>query len=476
MLKSRNIIDFSRKLRDWDGFGVNYVEACQTRDYHANPQEYGGFKYLAEAQRQEIIRMIFGEDGLKPGLVKMFQDSFHQPEPGPGYRFDPHVHDPSAYDHAASTQWMRYFVNQGYTLTKARGDDLQIIVALYGPPGWMTKQKFVRGRDLDPQYRTEVAKYMISWAKYLREVEGLPVKYISLHNEGEDWLRWPLDGSTDDALSHDYNMYWPPEQVVDFIRLMPEMLAAHGLADVGVTPGECTGWYRFHSWGYADAIAQDPEAMRNLGLITSHGFYGGEPDSDWFNDWRSTGIDTLREQRPELHAWVTSTSWSKMDVFFVNEIRNSIYAVKVNGIIPWACIQLQGHWVGGDPNPGTAFRVYDDGQYEVTPGYYYYKQVCRAGQPGMAVVPAFSNDRRVGLIAFGRQGTKNPDAFVVLNLSGDDKELEISLIGTHSQQFDAYITSPSTRYAEAGTHQCKDGRISVLAPAYSVTTYFGRDG
>jgi hypothetical protein len=35
----RIAVDFSRPIRPWDGFGVNYVEACQTRDYAAEPQD-----------------------------------------------------------------------------------------------------------------------------------------------------------------------------------------------------------------------------------------------------------------------------------------------------------------------------------------------------------------------------------------------------------------------------------------------------
>lgn len=125
----------------------------------------------------------------------------------------------SFYDHTTTTRWMRYFTIQGLAKTRSWGGELKIIVTLYGPPAWMTKQQFIRGRDLDPAYKLECAKYMISWARYLRDVERLPVKYISLHNEGEDWMRWPLDGSTADAPRHDYNLYWPPEQVVDFLRV-----------------------------------------------------------------------------------------------------------------------------------------------------------------------------------------------------------------------------------------------------------------
>lgn len=468
----RTQVDFARTLRPWDGFGVNYVEASQTRDYAANPQDYGGFSVLPESARQEVLDLTFGPDGLKPGLVKMFLDPFHQPPPGPGYALDSDDIDLSAYDHATTTRWMRYYVREGLRRTRARGDDLEIVVTLYGPPAWMTRQGFVRGRDLDPRYRRECAKYMISWAKYLRDVEGLPVRYISLHNEGEDWMRWPADGSTADRPSHDYNLYWPPEQVADFVALMPAMLAGQGMADVGITPGETSNWYRFSEWGYAQTLADDADALQGLGLITSHGFFGTTMGR-WFGDWRSLGIDILRAERPELHAWVTSTSWSKMDVCFVNELRNSIYAAKVNGIIPWATVQWAGKWVGGDPNPGTAFRVYDDGTYAVEAGYHFYKQVCRAGQPGMAVAQVVSNDSELGLIGFAANGTRHPDALVVLNLGDEPKELRLVTHGTAHAAFDAYRTGPDEAYAPLGSYAVRDGAITYTAPPKTVTTFFG---
>lgn len=71
---TRAQVDFSRVLRDWDGFGFNYVEVPQTIDYGSDPQEYGGLSLLAEQERQEVIELIFGDDGLKPGILKMFCD------------------------------------------------------------------------------------------------------------------------------------------------------------------------------------------------------------------------------------------------------------------------------------------------------------------------------------------------------------------------------------------------------------------
>jgi hypothetical protein len=467
----RTVVDFSQKLQTWDGFGVNYVEASQTRDYDADPQEYGGFSTLTEADRQQIIELIFGEDGLKPGVIKMFLDPFHQDEPGPDYDWDPGVIDPSAYDHATTTQWMRYFVREGLKKTREWGRDLEILTTLYSPPAWMTVQKFIRGRDLDPQYKHECAKYIIAWAKYLREVEDLPIKWVGLHNEGEDWMRWPLDGSTASTPNHDYNLYWPPEQVADFCVFMRPMLDAQGMTDVGIAPGETSNWYRFYEWGYADALAGDPKAIEGLGLITSHGFYGRNPGR-WYGDWRSVGNDLIRVQRPDIHSWVTSTSWSQMDAFFCWEMHNSIYSAKVNAIIPWAAVQRSSKWVGGDPNPGTAIRVDDAGHYTVEQGYYFFKQVCRAGQPGMAVAEVLSNDSEVSLIAFASNGTRHPDAFVTINLGEEAKDLEIEVIGSESASFAAHRSSDDERYVSLGTFDA-NGQVAYQAPPRSVTTFHG---
>lgn len=163
-----------------------------------------------------------------------------------------------------------------------------------------------------------------------------------------------------------------------------------------------------------------------------------------------------------------------MDVYFLEEMRQNIYSAKVNAIIPWATIQLQGHWEGGDPNPGTAFRVYDDGRYEVTKGYHFFKQISRAGQPGMSVCHAHANDRRIGLVAFGGEGTRHPDAFVVLNLGDAERTFEVEVRGSAHTTFSAYRTSDDDDYVPAGDADVRDGRITVRAPARSATTYFGR--
>ena len=155
-------VAFDTTLQEWDGFGVNYVELAQSTDPVKDPQEYGGFSLMTEDKRQEIICLIFGEDGLKPSIIKMFFDPFQQKEPG------------ARFDHESTTAWMRYFVKQGINKTRSRGgDDIQIITTLYGPPPWATKQKFLRGRDLDPVQYENLARYIIEWSRYLVEDEKL---------------------------------------------------------------------------------------------------------------------------------------------------------------------------------------------------------------------------------------------------------------------------------------------------------------
>ncbi len=453
-------VDFSKTLQKWDGFGVNYVEVPQTRDYRKNAQEYGGFSSLSEEKRRAVLDLIFGADGLRPGLVKMFLDVWHQEQPG------------GAFDHESTTKWMRYFVSEGLKRTKQNGDSMEIVTTLYGPPAWATKQKFVRGRDLDPAQAENLGRYLIDWVQYLKQ-QQLPVKYVSLHNEGEDFVRWPTDGKSAGFASHDYNLFWPPRQVADFMTMLRPMMDKAGSSDVGITPGETTNWWRFLTWGYAPAIWADDAALKAMGLITSHGFTGGR--DQWYGGHESGGLDLLRQKRPDLHAWTTSMTWGKMDPAFGDDIRGQIYAVKVNGVIPWATIQTS-KWVGGDPNPGTAIRVIEDcGCFQVMPGYHYFKQVSRAGMPGMHVAAVNTIGSGVSMMAFSGKGTSYADAFVVINTGQSPRSLRVAVKGSQSSRFTARRTSMGEAWADAGEFRVQDGAVQYDVPAVSVTTFFGAD-
>lgn len=471
-------VEFDTPLRDWDGFGVNYVQTRHTRDYEEFPQDYGGFKYLNDAQRAEIIELIFGDDGLKPGIIKMFCDPFHEPV---NDNEDPYTLDMSKFDHETTTTWMRYFAREGVQRTRARGDDVQVLAGLYGPPGWTTKQNCLRGRDMDQAMKKEVAEYLASWAKYLRETEGLPVTFVSMHNEGEHQGRWDDDGvDRPNLYHHDYNMWWPWHQIVDFLRYARPILDLNGLRDVGMSCGETTSWgalVNVVNWdsvqvNIAQELVNEFTAVANLGLITSHGFR---------QEYTSEGVDILQAAKPELHAWTTSYTWGDMSLDILEEARRLIYDVKCNALIPWATVHNDfesdrlspPHGFRESSNANSPIKT-NDGEIEITKAYYFFKQISRAGQPGMAVASVRSSDPDIQLLAWSSNDTKHADAFVVLNNGTNPKLVEISVdTGTYRVVRSSDVEFGDENFMEVNAaQQITDKSYSYEAPPLSATTFF----
>ena len=475
-------IRFDRPLWEWDGFGVNYVETRHTRDYRVFPQDYGGFSYLEEADRQKVIRMIFGEEGLKPAIVKVFADGFHEPV---NDNDDPFRMEMEGFDHTTTTGWILYFCREAEKAVKTWDGELVYLAGLYGPPDWMSKQKCYRGRDLDPAMKLEVAEYIISWAKYLRETEGLQVKYISMHNEGDAYGRWRPDGMDDTAhYSHDFNMWWPSHQIVDFLKIADDILYQNNMLDVKITTGETTTWKLLYDKTYGNIMHQntareislDPEAMSNLGLITSHGF-GKQYDPG--------GVKILREKNPDLHAWTTSYTWGNTDLDIVEDARHLIYDVTCNALIPWAAVHND--YESDKLSPPMTFRVSsnanspfktNDGKLEVTKAYYFYKQMTRAGQPGMMVAPVSTSDQAIQAIAFSSGYTTNPDAFVVINKSDRSRPVRIRIAGPEAPGFQMFRTSEEAsgneNYEFIGEIKNNQDVLVYHAPARSATTFFAK--
>ena len=341
----------------------------------------------------------------------------------------------------------------------------------------MTRQKYLLGRDLDPEERYETAEYMASWAKYLIEKEGIPVRYLSFHNEGDAYYRWPRDGSNPGEDHRDYNLYWPPAQVVDFLKITREVLDANGLQDVGLSPGEVQTWFRFDQWGYARAIVNDREALGNLDLITSHSFaFLDEPQSVYYGDYRSIGQDLVHQYKPEVPVWVTSRPWTDGPDFIEN-IRRDIYESKVNGIIPWALVSGDQEWLGSDGeykdgSMDRAFAIHRDGTLTVTSCYHYYKQVTRAGQPGMHVAAVINFDPALGAIAFRGSGAGQKNAFIVINKSTQVKHVTLHIHGGTGTGYDLIRTMEGENYKHIGQMELQGGSLTYECPPRSVGTFF----
>jgi hypothetical protein len=177
-----------------------------------------------------------------------------------------------------------------------------------------------------------------------------------------------------------------------------------------------------------------------------------------------------------------------MDAEFIKEIHGNIYESKVNGLIPWALMQNATFWNKPDPNPGCAFRVYDDGTFEVEKAYYYFKQVARAGQKGMKIAYTEAMDSEIALIAFASDDTENPNCFVLVNWGDDDRKVSVNVEGSNDAGFKAFRTTGkeiykyketaginddnSENYKPIGEYPLSKNRLIYTAPANSVTTFY----
>jgi hypothetical protein len=167
-----------------------------------------------------------------------------------------------------------------------------------------------------------------------------------------------------------------------------------------------------------------------------------------------------------------------MGVDFIRMVHENIYSAGINAIIPWAGIQHPAAWIDGDPNPGCAFRVNADGSYEVLKGYYFYKQLTRAGHRGMAVVKTGLANPQAHLIAFAGNGSGHPDAFVLTsNIYIWSLPIRIELNGTDSKRFKAFRTSEdgTERFKEIGLFEVVDGSIIYDPPRGTTTTFIAVD-
>lgn len=474
-------VDFGTAIRTWDGFGLNYIEAGHTNDPVKDYEDYGGFSRLSETQRQKVMDLLHGsldyskpDEGLQIGLHKIFLGPHHQS-----------ALDAPFVGASASTPMTRYFLQETLKRRQVRGAGLEIVTTYYGVPAWATAGGVLHWRDPHPERLTALADYMASWVKFLRtDMIGATyaptarVRYVSVTNEGEDFSRWNDDGSVKPG--KDYNLYWSSKKLAAFLPVLRAELDRQGLSDLGIMPCETSGWDGLEE-ARGDKIAAtllaDPQAMKNIGIIGGHSFGpSGEAGG--------RAVAAFREKLgPQLRAWTTSHDWAKGDTASIESIRSQIYRVGVTGIIPWAVTKFPADWqryTGRPPNEQCCILVKADGTFVIQSGYYFYKQVSRAGQPGMSVATVnHGTQGSIRLIAFGRNGTTHRDAFVVINTGETSAASEIVLKGTAATRWSTFRTRDGLADGEAfkplGEMTTEAGEILRYdAPPKSVTTFFAQ--
>jgi hypothetical protein len=92
----------------------------------------------------------------------------------------------------------------------------------------------------------------------------------------------------------------------------------------------------------------------------------------------------------------------------------------------------------------------------------------------MAVAHTISMDSEIPVIGFSSNGTKNSNAFVVVNTSTNkEKPAVIEIKGTTGKKFRAFRTNgENEKYTEIGVFNVVNGEIVYTAPVNSATTFF----
>jgi len=434
-------VDFAAKLQPWHGFGVNYVETAQTRDYDKWPQDFGGFSKLTESQRHEFMNALYGPDGLGLSLHKIFLDPWAQATPDAPYDFE------------RTTQWSRWFLREAMKRTTRQDRTLRVITTLYGPPAWATKQKKLLARDFDPAQADALARYMAAWVGFLEEKEGVQAEFLSLSNEAKDASFFTDDGMGPKGNS-DYNLAWKDSEMTDMMKRMHALLP-----DVGFTPTEPTGWDGANYFPFM----KTQELRDALGIITAHSF--GRSDQ-----WGPDFVKKALAQKRGLPVWTTSHDWRKGGVDFAQHTHAQIYKVGVNGIITWQVSKNLSEWRPAPKNPNAAIMQQKDGGLALAQPYYFLKQMSLAGQPGMSVVDAVSENKDVRAMAFASNGTKHPDAIVIINASDEEQVCALAVSGTDAKTWKARRTT------ESGEHFIELPPLSELSaiqlPQRGVLTLF----
>ncbi len=431
-------VDFSRKLRDWDGFGI-----CFSDKAAVDPGEY----FPLNESHKRFLQEVFGPDGLRMGIAKMFIDPFRLNYCQQDSDED-RIVEVNEYHFQDLPSFHAQVAHYALEVVRSWGGELKIILSGLCPPAWMTRQKELSGRDLDPVNRIPYSRYLVAWVRYLSVSEKLPIYCLSLHSRGEMWQLWDSYGIPKYS-NTGMNLYWSPEMVVDFLKLIRRQLDHNGLEHIGLSPGDTKNWGNFYDWGYADQILEDPLALSAISLLTSNANLSGNS-----NDFCSTGIDLIHEKRPDLHAWVTTDELRNILPGSISALYKLIYRTKANSVILSTTIKKK------------------DGGFAQIKDLSFLKPVCKAGQPGMGVCQVRCNGSDISIIGFSRNSTRNTDSFVLINDDKQDWNIPVEIRGSASAKFSVYRTSESENFLRLPDVPVKEGKIRYLAPAKSVSGFY----
>lgn len=272
-----------QKRQVWEGFGASGAWWAQ---------DIGGWE---EEKRQRIISLLFDRQagiGLSVYRYAIGAGEISQGIRDPWRKAETYEVSPGEYD------WSRD-ANARWVLRAARDAGVETFVAFANsPPGRMTVSGFTSGEsqggsNLRPEMAADFAGYLVDVVTHLREVEGIPIAYISPLNEPQwDW----------NLAKGQEGCHYEPEEVAAVTKALLRAIKTRGMA-VKVSVFESGEWKMKSNRRYIAALLSDPEIAGKLDHLAVHSY--------WSSDSHRTGLARfLKRGYPDTKLWMTE--WTEM--------------------------------------------------------------------------------------------------------------------------------------------------------------------
>ncbi|MFZ5894039.1 MAG: glycoside hydrolase family 30 protein [Myxococcota bacterium] len=334
------------------------------------------------------------------------------------------------------------------TAQKAVARGASVWAAPWSPPGaWKTgtdPQNPLWGGSLLPEHRKPWAERLAKFVVDMRDA-GVPLLALSAQNEPNWTDRWET-------------CRWTPRELTDFVRdELGPALANAGVSTPILAP-ETNDWSSVAS--FANPLLQDANVLPLLGPIATHA-YGNAPPYEF---------KTPAQYGKEL--WETEVSFDPptpdpgIDAALnvAEMIHDHLTIARVSAWHYWWLMPVSASTGSGalTQNGELTKRAYVLGQYS------------RFVRPGFVRVKATAEpQRQVKLTAFSEVGSQGL-VLVALNTSSEDKTQVFVLANATSPTFTPYTTSASLALAAGEPVTASAGKLTVVLPARSVTTFVGK--
>ncbi len=431
-----------------------------------------------DATRSDLIRRLYGEDGLRLNIYRYNVGGGVNPEHN--RVGDPWRSTESFYVFNEETQTWGYDFTRDANAQKALFEALSlgcvdtVILFANSPHYTMTVSGEASGgvedgdSNLAPAHEQDFVDYFLTITEYFLS-KGVPVKYISPINEPQ----WGWGG----PWVHQEGCHYEPEQLARVLHLFAEGIERRGLPVKLSVPeaGEISDLTKT----YFDLIGGDEVTLRNTGSFAYHSYWRDMQLEEkanfrlWFDEqpYGDRSLDMTEWcELPNKHA----TTDPMAAVIMARVIANDLNFTRANSWSAWVAVNGRGinaedglDYSDGLFSADADFKTYDQSYRYEALGHF--SRFVPAGSKIMILVTTPEEyrsappERRVET-DFAAFSTPLGKQVVVISNEGEAKQIRLELSGLHMQVF--------TTDAERRLEETYNGRRlrTVEIPACSVTT------